>query len=85
MHTCVHAYYSLISGSRDEMDKLDDMFIKGEYTLSFGVQSEPVSKTHPMSDTTNNKKPGKMTKIQASSKLHVQYIHCTCKQCIQYV
>ena len=37
----------LILGSKNEMDRLD-MFIKVEYTLSFGVQSEPVSKKHPV-------------------------------------
>ena len=46
------------------MEKLDDMFIKGQYTPFDQVH---VPRKHPLSDSTNAEKPAKKRRVQARS------------------
>ena len=48
------------------MEKLNDMFIKGQYTP---FSDQPSNKKHPLSDSTNGK-PAKKRKIQLTTSDH---------------
>ena len=64
-------------GSRDEIKKLDEMFVSGSYTPFSGGSP---SRKHPLTDATNEDNPPKKRKTQKapSKSLYMLHVHVQC-------